>query len=387
MLDTKGEEWRRTVFGGNGDLEDMRNFAREDVETREGKLEWIRRKLQAEEGPELNRKEIVDLRNDFAEDARRTLKTRILKKESPNTSLTAQDMANHYGEEWGIPQAYTECEEDSIWAMRREETDEELYIKYITDPKNIKQVIKTRNTMSAVGIDGIGYGVYKTCREQATTFLAILFKLILETKCIPKQWKSSRTIMLYKKGDPNVPGNWRPIGITSCTYRIFTCLLAGAIQSDHKRRAIFNENQKGFIKGIEGCIEHSMTLNELIQDSRRTGEDIFMVALDFRNAFGTVPHQLIQEQLRLKGIPEKIRGVIEEIYNNNGTTIELNGAKSSRIPWKRGVIQGCPLSPLLFNLCIDPLLNVVEKVNNSSGIVTTYKTRTYGHIIQPMQMM
>jgi hypothetical protein len=50
-----------------------------------------------------------------------------------------------------------------------------------------------------------------------------------------------------------------------------------------------------------------------------------------------------------------------DLYKGATSVIEKRGTRSERIPWKRGVKQGCPLSPLLFNLCIEPLLQAITK--------------------------
>ena len=103
LLERKGEEWKVEIFGGEGGLNEMRAFGRE------GKLEWIRRKLESED-VDMTKMEIMKLRNEFEEDARRTIRTKVLKTETPNTTLIAQDMATYYGECWGVPQEYTRCE-------------------------------------------------------------------------------------------------------------------------------------------------------------------------------------------------------------------------------------------------------------------------------------
>jgi hypothetical protein len=49
------------------------------------------------------------------------------------------------------------------------------------------------------------------------------------------------------------------------------------------------------------------------------------------------------------------------MYDGASSVIETRGTRSDKIRWKRGVKQGCPLSPLLFNLCLEPLLQAIGK--------------------------
>ena len=73
--------------------------------------------------------------------------------------------------------------------------------------------------------------------------------------------------------------------------------------------------------------------------------------------------------LRAKGLSETFIEIIRDIYTDVQTTIHVNGESSPPIPWRRGVIQGCPLSPLLFNACMDPFLTRLERFNKGHGAV------------------
>jgi hypothetical protein len=111
-------------------------------------------------------------------------------------------------------------------------------------------------------------------------------------------WKEARTILLHKKGDREVIRNWRPISITNCAYRIFTCLLARAFQDINARYGVFTDPQKGFIKKRNECSEHGIMLNELFPDARRGHKDLVMTTIDFTNVFGSVPQELIMSTMR-----------------------------------------------------------------------------------------
>ncbi|MDR3078594.1 MAG: hypothetical protein LBU15_00990 [Rickettsiales bacterium] len=123
-------------------------------------------------------------------------------------------------------------------------------------------------------------------------------------------WKEARTILLHKKGDCEVIGNWRPISITNCAYQIFTCLLTRVFQDINARYGIFTYPQKGFIKKTNGCSEHGIMLNELFLDARRGHNGLVMTTIDFTNAFGSVPHQLIMSMMRQRNFPEWTQNIV-----------------------------------------------------------------------------
>jgi hypothetical protein len=93
-------------------------------------------------------------------------------------------------------------------------------------------------------------------------------------------------------------------------------------------------------------------------------------AINCTDAFGSVPHELILSTMRQRNFPAWILNIIADLYNGATSVIEKRGTKSDKIPWKRGIKQGCPLSPPLFNLCLDPLLQAVTRECGQFGALT-----------------
>ncbi|NXM37316.1 PO22 protein, partial [Oxyruncus cristatus] len=78
-------------------------------------------------------------------------------------------------------------------------------------------------------------------------------------------------------------------------------------------------------------------------------------------AFDTVSHQHIIEGLKQKGVDSHIINLITNMYENIYTEIGTKNERSEPIQIKIGVKQGDPMSPLLFNLAMDPLLCELEQ--------------------------
>jgi hypothetical protein len=137
--------------------------------------------------------------------------------------------------------------------------------------------------------------------------------------------------------------------------------LARAFQDINARYGIFTDPLKGFINKTNGYSEYGIMLNELFLDARRGHKGLVMTTIDFTNAFRSVPHELIMSTMRQRNFPEWTQSIVADIYTTATSIIELKGNRSDPIAWKRGVKQGCTLSPFLFNLCLELLLQLVKK--------------------------
>jgi hypothetical protein len=144
-------------------------------------------------------------------------------------------------------------------------------------------------------------------------------------------------------------------------YRIFNCLMARAIQYISSRTKIFSDTQKGFIQKTNGCSEHGIDLNELLYEAHRNRDNLVVITIDFTNAFGSVPRELIMSTMKQRNFPRCAQNMVADLNNGATSVIEKRGCRSDKIAWKRAVKQGCPLSPLLFNLCLEPLLQAATR--------------------------
>ena len=164
--------------------------------------------------------------------------------------------------------------------------------------------------------------------------------------------------MIPKPGkDPRDPGNWRPITIGSLLGRLFS----GAIDSRLRQSVTISERQKGF-KNENGC-RHNIAILGSTLASMKGGRGGVLTIVDVSKAFDTVPHAALDPTLAMKGIPRKAREYIKKMYENCSTSIRTKEGGSMQITLKRGVKQGDPLSPLLFNIIMDP---IIEAINGTS---------------------
>ncbi|KXZ75771.1 hypothetical protein TcasGA2_TC031700 [Tribolium castaneum] len=205
--------------------------------------------------------------------------------------------------------------------------------------------------ISAPGSDQIPVAAVKTMSELE---LAILFNIILFRNVQPSAWGVLRTTLVPKDGDLRNPANWRPITISSAMQRLLHRVLAARLS----KLVSLSSSQRGFTE-IDGTLANALILHEYLQYRRQTGRTYQVVSLDVRKAFDTVSHCSVSRALGRFGIPSVIREYILATFGAQ-TTIKCGTVTTRPIRMLRGVRQGDPLSPVLFNLVMDELL---EKVN------------------------
>jgi hypothetical protein len=83
--------------------------------------------------------------------------------------------------------------------------------------------------------------------------------------------------------------------------------------------------QKGFVPGRAGWVEHAAVANAIINDAAEKRKQIYILSLDLRDAFGSIPHDLIEENLTSIGTPKQLIRLIMKSYE--GATIQMQTKK------------------------------------------------------------
>lgn len=221
--------------------------------------------------------------------------------------------------------------------------------------KEVKDAITNMSKKTASGPDRVKAETVAK-KDKDGVILAGLYNLWLITASIPDAVKANNSILLPKKDPESTDiGDWRPLTIASVLLRLYTKILAKRM-TEHTPLC---PRQRGFIKAA-GCAENLTLVRTLIDKAKLEG-GIAVAFLDLAKAFDTVSHKLVFEGMRRLGGDDHMVKVIANLYHNTETSFTVADGCTDKISIKSGVKQGDPLSPVLFNIAMDPLFCLLEQ--------------------------
>lgn len=188
--------------------------------------------------------------------------------------------------------------------------------------------------------------------------LLFLFNACLLLGYTPTTLKKSRTVFIPKavSAGAGATAAWRPITISSMIVRLFHKILSRRLE-----RVLLCRSQRGFCR-LDGCFANVVAVNSILKYQRRLGHPLCLVSLDISKAFDTVSHTSVVRALGRVNVDGRMAAYVAQ--NLEGATTSFGGS-AAEIVVRRGVKQGDPLSPLLFNVVLDEL---VTSLNSYSGI-------------------
>ena len=109
-------------------------------------------------------------------------------------------------------------------------------------------------------------------------------------------------------------------------------------------------------------------LHEVLHEIRTSKEEVFILKIDFEKAYDRVRWEFLKEVLREKGFDPLWISWMRQLVRGGPATVNINGQIGSYFRNKRGVHQGDPIYPLLFNIIADALAGILDRAKAAGHI-------------------
>lgn len=217
------------------------------------------------------------------------------------------------------------------------------------------------------GPDGLGADFYKAFKYEVAPILAAILDDAYERKRLPPSFLSTHTVLIPKTDDRDTLKRvtaYRPISLANVDYKIFMKVLAKRLQTVVKD--IVGPHQTCGIKE-RTIFTNIHTARSILECCDVLCKKVAMLQLDLEKAFDRVPHDILFAILEYVNVGSVIMEGVAMAYRGCTTRLIINKSVGELIEVQRSVRQGCPLSPLLFALYIEPLCLSVIRANCING--------------------
>ena len=254
-------------------------------------------------------------------------------------------------------------------------------------PVNLSQLEKTLFSLpnkNSCMEDDIPVKILKLCFAIIGRYLLRIINKSFVTGIVPSVWKRAVVIPLYKKGDPSMASNFRPVTNIPNITKIVEKLVLKQLTSYLNRENLYSSDQHGFRASHSTCTALLSVTDEILKGMDRS-EITLLTLIDLSRCFDVIDHKTLLNKLKLLQIcPEWF----ESYLSGHVQQVKLGEKLSDPLPIKIGTFQGTCLGPLLYNIASNDLpCHIPDEINGFRIIKARYADDSQIGIVGPRNQL
>jgi hypothetical protein len=284
-------------------------------------------------------------------------------------SEVAKHFATHFSK---ILDGATNIYAEKLWSHYRDIRNQYFGNPHLSEhefyTELVERVINKMQCGKAAGLDEITAEHLRYCHPLLPVILAKLFNLIVHTGSVPNNFCISYTVPILK-GTVNVnsksisANDFRGISISPIISKVFEhCIL-----DRYSTYFTSSDNQFGFKRG-SGCNKAILTLKTVVNHYISCNSTENICAIEISKASDRMNNEGLFCKLMDQGVPLSLLAVLEYWFLNGSTCVRWINFFSEFFCVKCGVRQGGVLSPFLFAIYMDSVIDAVKKANSGCKI-------------------
>ena len=224
--------------------------------------------------------------------------------------------------------------------------------------EEVATVLRRIKPRKASGPDGVPPEALRYAPPEVVDALVELLAGVWRSERVPTEWSASTCVPVFKKGNRADCKNYRGINLLCTAAKVLESIIADRLQL--WREAVGREQQTGFRRG-RGCTDNLFVIRQVLETRAEFHEPSMAAFLDLRGAFDSVDRERMFNAITELGVPQNIVNIIRDMYARQQTTVRAFGGHSDPFVPSTGVWQGGVLSPALFTLVMDMVMNELDR--------------------------